>query len=243
MQYPSPPLEGNNASTQGIKRSHTDKHLRVPNKAARMSTTTTGNGIGPVDQANENIQPKRNNQGQHLPPSQALGGPEVPTIQQIHSQLRSLVTVPGPDYGRTQTNRQPMVPLPTSSNVGQSLLDNDLGLLPTYPSLQASSGVQNMHPGSIDSPCQSGSLQSIPQQSGPQQSGPPTQNVFYTTTSGSMNPIQAPPYVNTTNLGGAIRQSDPNVQSSAQAGSLPLSLLICFRGCMMLAGSHIYPRL
>ena len=52
MQYTGPLKEMNQVSTQGTKRSHSDKQPQVPNKAARLETITNGNGVRLSNQAN-----------------------------------------------------------------------------------------------------------------------------------------------------------------------------------------------
>lgn len=199
-RYPSPHSKTNGASIQGIKRSRADETSQVANKATRVGSTTNGNGTKSSRQVDGNSQPANSDQGRRVPPSQNIR-PGLPTG-----------LVPGTDYGRVQTNGQSLVP-PLNNNPGQfPTLNNNSEPVSTYPSLQAPSGVQNV---------QSDSPQFGLHQSGSRQVGSHTQNVMHNNTPGSTNPIQAPPYNNTTNVADTIHQSDPNPQFAAQAGPQP----------------------
>lgn len=199
--------------TQGTKRSRTDETTQGLNKAARVGRTTNSDSTNSNYRAGGLSQPAIETHERQLPALQNLQ-PGTPTIQRV--------AVPGPDYGRAQTDRPYVVPPPVTTNLEPN---------PTYSSLQAPSGLQSVQHGSSSGLCQPGPQQygaphSDPskfgrRQSGPQLSGPHAQNGMHGNTYGSMNLVQTPACVNITSRGGSIRQSNADFQSIAQAGHLP----------------------
>lgn len=191
MQYPVPLKKMDDVLIQSSKHGRPDETPQATNKATRLGSTTNENSTNSSNRAHGNNQPAKDNQERRLTPSQN-SQPGVPTG-----------LVPGPVYGRVQTNGQSLGLPPLNNNPGQlPVLHHDSGPVPTYHLPQATSGVRNV-------------------QSGPPQLGPHAQNVLHTSPPGDSNPIQAPPCVNTANHCGSFPQSDLNPQSAAQTGRQP----------------------